>query len=142
MKSIKFPVILFLAVAIVAGCTKKFEDYSQNPNQPLPGKVPPGIILKSILNDLVVFPGGDADKAGQFIASNYVYYGTNQYWTGSASLNYGDLNNTLQMEAEARRLAGSDNNPYNALGLFFRAFFFLIRGSIYIKSVFNVSLSK
>ena len=44
---------------------------------------------------------------------------------GSASLNYGDLNNTLQMEAEARRLAGSDNNPYHALGLFLRAFFFV-----------------
>src|ERR1700750_81853 len=126
MKSIKSSLMLVFAVAVfAAGCTKKCEDYSQNPNQPLPGKVPPGIILKSILNDLVVFPGGDADKQCQFICSNYVYYGNNQYWTGSAGLNYGDLNNTLQMEAEARRLAGSDNNPYHALGLFFRAFFFV-----------------
>ena len=29
------------------------------------------------------------------------------------------------MEAEARRLSGSDNNPYHALGLFFRSFFFI-----------------
>ncbi|TKK65131.1 SusD/RagB family nutrient-binding outer membrane lipoprotein [Ilyomonas limi] len=126
MKSIKSSLLLILVIAAVAaGCTKKFEAYSENLNQPSPGKVPPGIVLKSILSDLVVFPGGDADKACQFICSNYVYYGNNEYWTGSASLNYGDLNNTLQMEAEARRLAGSDNNPYHALGLFFRAFFFV-----------------
>ncbi len=126
MKFINFPVLLaFLLAVFTWGCSKKFEDYSQNPNQPLPGKVPPGILLKSILNDLVVFPGGDADKQSQFICSNYVYYGNNQYWTGSTDLNYGDLNNTLSMESEARRLAGSDNNPYHALGLFFRAFFFV-----------------
>ena len=29
------------------------------------------------------------------------------------------------MEKEAARLAGSDDNPYHALGLFFRAFFFV-----------------
>lgn len=126
MKFIKHPIIRFFAVAVfLAGCSKKFEDYSQNSNQPIPGKVPPGILLKSILNDMVVFPGGDEDKQCQFICSNYVYYGTNQYWTGSAGLNYGDLNNTLAMESEARRLASSDNNPYHALGLFFRAFFFV-----------------
>jgi len=121
-------------MVIATSCQKKFEDYSQNPNQPLPGKTPPGIVLKTILNDMIVFPGGDADKQCQFICSNYVYYGDNKYWTGSATLNYtsanagdpnNDLNNTLAMEAEARRLAGSDNNPYHALGLFFRAFFFV-----------------
>lgn len=126
MKFLRFPVILILAaMGLATGCTKKFQDYSQNSNQPLPGKVPPGIVLKSILNHLIVFPGGDEDKQCQNICSNYTYYGNNEYWTGSATLNYGDLNNTLAMEAEARRAAGSDNNPYHALGLFFRAFFFV-----------------
>ncbi len=126
MKQIKLPFILALsAVVIATGCKKEFGVYSQNLNQPLPGKVPPGIVLKTVLNDLITFPGGDEDKWSQFICSNYTYYGTNQYWTGSASLNYGDLNNVLAMEAEARRLAGSDNNPYHALGLFMRAFFFV-----------------
>ncbi|MDP4248606.1 MAG: SusD/RagB family nutrient-binding outer membrane lipoprotein [Bacteroidota bacterium] len=126
MKLIKSPIIQILLVALAAsGCTKKFSDYSQNGNQPVPGKVPPGIVLKTILADLVVYPGSTSDKACQDYCSNYVYYGDNQYWTGSASLNYGDLNNTLAMEAEARRLAGTDNNPYHALGLFFRAFFFV-----------------
>ncbi|MFI5194305.1 MAG: SusD/RagB family nutrient-binding outer membrane lipoprotein, partial [Chitinophagales bacterium] len=106
--------------------------YSQNLNQPVPGKVPPGIILKTILNDLVEYPGSTSDKACQDYCSNYVYYGNNEYWTGSASLNYvnsnpggNDLNNILAMESEARRLAGTDNNPYHAMGLFFRAFFFV-----------------
>src|SRR6185312_197217 len=126
MKSITSPIMLALTAALfVSGCSKKFEDYAQNANQPVPGKVPPGIILKSILNDLIVYPGGDADKQCQNICSNYVYYGSNQYWTGSATLRYGDMNNMLAMEAEARRLAGSDNNPYHALGLFFRAFYFV-----------------
>jgi len=126
MKFSKLPIILALAaIAFVSGCTKKFEQYSQNSNQPLPGKVPPGIVLKAILNDIVVFPGGDADKQCQNICSNYVYYGSNQYWTGSATLDYTDLNNMLAMESEAKRLAGSDHNPYHALGLFLRAFFFV-----------------
>jgi len=124
MKSLKFPILFALTALIFsAGCTKKFEDYSQNKNLPL--RVPPGVILRSVLNDLVVFPGGDEDKQDQFIASNYTYYGNNEYWTGSANLNYGSLRNVLAMEAEARRSAGSDNNPYHALGFFFRAFFFV-----------------
>lgn len=126
MKIFRFAIFVSLsALALCSGCSKKFEEYSQNSNQPVPGKVPPGLVLKSILNDIVVFPGGDADKQCQFICSNYVYYGTNQYWTGSANLDYGDLNNIIAMESEARRLSGSDNNPYHALGLFLRAFFFI-----------------
>jgi len=125
MKSVqKFLFFLLASAILFAGCIKKFQDYSQNSNQPLPGKVPPGIILKTILNSMVVYPHGDADKQCQFYCSNYTYYGTNEYWSGSASLDYGVLNNVLAMESEARRAAGNDNNPYHALGLFFRAFFF------------------
>lgn len=124
MKSVKFQIILALtAVVLVTSCSKKFEDYSKNSNLPL--QVPPSLVLPVILNDMIVYPGGDQDKACQFIVSNYTYYGQNQYWSGSANLNYGTLRNVLAMESEARRLAGSDNNPYHALGLFFRAYFFV-----------------
>ncbi|HRH49302.1 MAG TPA: SusD/RagB family nutrient-binding outer membrane lipoprotein [Panacibacter sp.] len=124
MKLIKFQIILVLAAIVVTtGCKKKFEDYSKNENLPL--QVPPSLVLPTILNDLIVYPGGDEDKNSQFIVSNYDYYGLNEYWSGSAGLNYGSLRNVLAMESEARRLAGSDNNPYHALGLFFRAFFFV-----------------
>jgi len=79
MKYLKLPVILALAGIVTAtGCSKNFEQYSQNSNQPLPGKVPAGIVLKSILNNIVVAPGGDADKQCQNICSNYFYYGTNE----------------------------------------------------------------
>lgn len=124
MRTIKFQLIILLAaLSVLAGCSKKFEDYSQNKNLPL--QVPPSLILPTILNDLVVYPGGDEDKYDQFIVSNYDYYGLNEYWSGSANLSYGTLRNVLAMEKEARRLAGSDDNPYHALGLFFRSFFFV-----------------
>jgi hypothetical protein len=124
MKSIKISAITVIAIVVMmSGCSKKFEDYAQNKNLPL--HVPAGVILRSVLNDLVVFPGGDADKQCQFIASNYTYYGNNEYWTGSASLNYGTLRNVLAMESEAKKSSGSDNNPYHALGYFFRACFFV-----------------
>ncbi len=124
MKFSHYYILLLLAAFVVeTGCQKKFEDYSENKNLPL--QVTPGLVLPVVLNDLAVTPGGYEDKAGQFIVSNYTYYGNNQYWTGSASLNYSTLRNVLSMESEARRLAGSDNNPYHALGLFFRAYFFV-----------------
>jgi hypothetical protein len=125
MKYLKLPVTIAFVVALASGCSKQFEQDAQNANQPLPGKVPAGIVLKSILNDITVQPGGEADKADQNICSNYVYYGNNAYQTGSATLDYGDLNNILAMESEARRATGSDNNPYHALGLFLRAYFFV-----------------
>ncbi len=134
MKSLKISFIFSLAVLIIfSGCSKKFEDYSQNSN--LPVNVPPSLALRSTLNNLVVFPGGYEDKACQNIASNYTYYGDNKYWTGSAALDYtnsssnsstaGYLNTVLAMESEAKAAAGTDNNPYHALGYFLRAFFFV-----------------
>ncbi len=123
MKFLKLPLFLIATILIfTSSCKKKFEDYSQNAN--LPQQVPPGLILKTVLNDLNS-QNDDLNKADQFIISNYTYYGLNQYSTGSATLNYGTLRNVLAMEKEARRLAGDDNNPYHALGLFFRAFFFV-----------------
>lgn len=119
---ISFTFALLILIA-GTGCKKQFEDYADNKN--LPQQVPPSLVLPSILNDMAVSPGGYEDKANQFIVSNYNYYGNNYYWSGSATLNYGMLRNVLAMEKEARRLAGSDNNPYHALGLFFRAYFFV-----------------
>lgn len=124
MKQFKFKIILAVAALVaVAGCSKKFEESSKNNNKPL--TVPPGVVLRSILGDIVVYPGGNEDKAGQYIVSNYTYYGDNKYWTGSAGLNYGTLNNVVAMEGLARTATGTDNNPYHALGLFLRAYFFV-----------------
>src|SRR5436189_5728041 len=94
MKPLKIS-ILFAAVVVLlaSGCKKKFEDYSVNNN--LPVQVPPGLVLPTILNNLVVFPGGDEDKASQFIVSNYNYYGDNKYWRGRASLIYSSFTNVM-----------------------------------------------
>ncbi len=124
MKSLSYKIFFTLAVIIsFTACKKNFDDYSQNKNLPL--TVPPGVVLRSVLGNLVVYPGGEEDQACQYIVSNYTYYGDNKYGTGSASLNYGTLNNVIAMEGLARKAAGTDNNPYHALGLFFRSFFFV-----------------
>ena len=124
MKSFKHKMIVALTgLVLLTGCSKQFEDYSKNNN--LPVQVPPGVILRAILNDIVVFPGDYQDKAGQYIASNYTYYGDNKYWNGSVGWNFSSLNNVLAMETTAAKLANTSNNPYHALGLFLRSFFFV-----------------
>lgn len=117
MKSNKLLILVSLTTLVLgAGCKKTFENYNANKN--LPTQVPPSRILPAIENGMQIYPGGDYDKYGQYIVSNYTYYGLNQYWSGNTGLEYGNLRNVLAMEKEANRLAGSDNNPYHALGLF------------------------
>ncbi|MEO5890790.1 MAG: SusD/RagB family nutrient-binding outer membrane lipoprotein [Ferruginibacter sp.] len=124
MKSVIYKILpALIGFVLLAGCSKKFEENSINNNRPL--SVPAGVILRGILSDIVVYPGGSEDKAGQYIASNYTYYGDNKYWNGSAGLDYGTLNNVVNMENIAAKSAGSANNPYHALGLFLRAYLFV-----------------
>src|SRR5260221_7155935 len=102
MKSFKFKLILGLtALVLFTACKKKFDEYTRNNNLPL--TVPPGVVLRSVLGDMVVYPGDYEDKADQYIVSNYTYYGDNKYWSGSASLNYGTLNNVVSMEGLANK---------------------------------------
>ncbi len=124
MKKNKLVTIILLAtLAITAGsCKKNFADLSKDPNKPV--SVPAYLLLRQIENDLVVFPGGDEDKFGQYTLSTYTYYAKNEYWTGSANLNYGALNNVIAMEKEAAKASG-DNNPYSALAKFFKAYLFV-----------------
>ena len=114
--------ILFIAIALIASsCTKTFEKYAVNPNQPT--AVPAYLLLRQIENSMMVFPGGDEDKFSQYTLSTYTYYGTNTYWTGSANLDYNILQNVKAMETEA--LKASSSNPYTALAKFFKAYLFI-----------------
>lgn len=123
MKTNKITGILFIAIVMALGsCTKTFEKFASNPNQPT--SVPAYLLLRQVENDIMVFPGGDADKFGQFTLSTYTYYGTNEYWTGAASLEYGTLRNVVAMEKEAAKASG-DINPYSALAKFFKAYIFI-----------------
>lgn len=123
MKTNKITGLLFIAVLMaLSSCTKTFEKYAINPNQPT--SVPAYLLLRQVENDVMVFPGGSADKFGQFTLSTYTYYGTNEYWTGAASLEYGTLRNVVAMEKEAAKASG-DVNPYSALAKFFKAYLFV-----------------
>ncbi|MEK7198643.1 MAG: SusD/RagB family nutrient-binding outer membrane lipoprotein, partial [Bacteroidota bacterium] len=102
MKTNKITGILFIAVLMaLSSCTKTFEKYAVNPNQPT--SVPAYLLLRQVENDVMVFPGRSEDKFGQFTLSTYTYYGTNEYWTGAASLEYGTLRNIVAMEKEANK---------------------------------------
>lgn len=114
--------LVLSAMIFTEGCSKKFEEYTPNPN--LPVAVPAYLLLRQIENDLVVYPGGDADKFGQYTLSTYTYYGTNEYWSGAANLDYGTLRNVVAMEKEAAKASGEDN-PYAALAKFFKAYLFV-----------------
>jgi hypothetical protein len=127
---------LLIAMIAMNGCKKTFEKDTTSPN--LPATVPPSPLLRNTLNDMYNDPnadhgdhGGQAERNCQFFCSNYTYYGNNAYWDGVfhsqyASLNYGTITNVINMEGAAKSAAGgSDNNPYNALGKFFRAWFFV-----------------
>ena len=123
MKTNKITGILFIAVLMaLSSCTKTFEKYAVNPNQPT--SVPAYLLLRQVENDLMVFPGGSADKFGQFTLSTYTYYGTNEYWTGAATLDFGTLRNVAAMEKEAAKASG-DINPYSALAKFFKAYLYI-----------------
>jgi hypothetical protein len=122
MKKIQYIFLAFSIFAIInTSCKKQFDEYANNPN--LPQSVPAYLLLRQIENDMPVLPGGDADKFCQYTLSSYTYYGTNEYWTGAAGLNYGTLRNVVAMEKEAAKASG-DNNPYAALAKFFKAYFF------------------
>jgi hypothetical protein len=123
MKTNKLIALLFAIIAItVSSCSKTFEKYTQNPNQPT--SVPAYLLLRQIENNLMVFPGGDEEKWSQYTLSTYTYYGTNEYWSGSTGLNYNTLQNIVAMENEAAK-ASSGVTPYSALAKFFKAYLFV-----------------
>ena len=124
MKNNKLFTLLALSAILVTagGCKKNYQDLSVDPNKPV--SVPAYMLLRQIENDIVVLPGGDEDKFGQYTLSTYSYYGTNEYWTGAANLNYGTLNNVVAMEKESLKTSGP-NTPYAALAKFFEAYLFV-----------------
>ena len=123
MKTNKLIILLVAIIAItVSSCTKTFEKYTPNPNQPT--SVPAYLLLRQIENDIMVFPGGDEEKWSQYTLSTYTYYGTNEYWSGSANLQYNTLENVVAMENEAAK-ASSGVTPYSALAKFFKAYIYV-----------------
>lgn len=122
---IAFTMLLGLALG---GCKKKFLEYSQNPNEP--PVVPPSQLLRTIEDSMYVAPFGQDERNDQFTCSNYNYYDDNAYWDGVfhsqyATLHYGTLTNVLNMISSAKAAADTTLNPYDAMGKFFEAYFFV-----------------
>ncbi len=120
MKKILGIIILFTFLFV--GCDK-FEEYEKNPNKP--GEVPPSLILTGLLDDMTYRPWDDVQRWNQFWCSNYAYYDDQEYdWT-TTDFNFTELNNVKQMISEASRQGLAENNPYSALGKFFKAYFYV-----------------
>jgi hypothetical protein len=117
-------IILFMMVLAVAFTScQKFEELEKDPNRP--GNVPPSMVFTNVLYGTYYSPWSDVQRWNQFWCSNYAYYDDQEYdWT-TTSFNYEQLKNVNQMVAEAERIGLPDNNPYSAIGKFFKAYFFV-----------------
>lgn len=125
MKLNKLIFPFFALLLTLSACEKPFDELEKDPNRAT--SAPASLVFQGVLNDMYGVTGspwGPEQRWNQFYASNYEYYSTNQYnWT-TTSLNFTTLKNVVKMEEEAKRLLGTDANPYAALGKFFRAFYF------------------
>jgi hypothetical protein len=112
--------IIFFLIFSATGCTT-FEELENDPNRP--GQVPPSMIFTKIIQSMVYYPWSDEQRWNQFWCSNYAYYDDNEYdWT-TTNYSYSVLNDVKQMVAEAERVGLPANNPYSAIGKFFKAYF-------------------
>ena len=126
MKKI-FKYSLILSFAIVFGGCQDFEVIEKDPNRAV--NAPASLVFNGVLNDMYNnVNGGSAwgDKArwNQFYCSNYNYYSTNEYTWTTTDFSFFTLKNVIKMEEEAKRAGLPDQNPYSALGKFFRAYFY------------------
>ena len=121
-KIFKFYLLPALLMLSASSCTKSFEDLTQNKN--VPTSVPASLLFNGVLNSMVDLPDGEDEIWCQYYIYNYNYYGNNQYNFGSGDNYYSALKNVLAMESQATATGGAAINPYEALGKFFRAYFF------------------
>lgn len=118
---IKALVLPAMVITVMAGCKKSFDSLNQNPNKPT--AVPASLLLNGVLNDMYDAPT-DYDKVNQYFIINYDYYGNNRYDFGSGNTYYSTLTNVMKMEESAQTAGLPAVNAYEALGKFFRAYFF------------------
>jgi len=117
---------LISILAVMTSC-QDFEVLEKDPNRPV--NAPASLVFNGVLNDMYNnVNGGSAwgDKArwNQFYCSNYNYYSTNEYSWTTTDFSFFTLKNVVKMEDEAKRAGLADQNPYSALGKFFRAYFY------------------
>ena len=111
-----------LVVTVFSSCKKEFNALYLNTNKPT--SVQPSLLFNGILNQMLDAPGGQIDRTNQYQIQNNSYFGNNQYTFSSGDNYYPTLTSELAMESEALANGASAVNPYEALGKFFKAFFF------------------
>lgn len=123
MKKIFNIVLLFTVVlTLTTGCKKSFEELTQNTNKP--NSVSASLLFNGVLNNLADLPDGSKETYSQYYLNNYDYYGNNRYDFGGGDDYYTTLKNVVEMEQRAAATGGAAINPYEALGKFFKAYFF------------------
>ncbi|GGB00019.1 SusD/RagB family nutrient-binding outer membrane lipoprotein [Puia dinghuensis] len=115
-------IIAFLILAASTSCKKRFEAFYVNNNKPT--SVPPSLLFNGILNQMLDAPGGQIDRTNQYQIQNNSYFGNNQYTFGSGDNYYPTLTSVVDMQQEALASGLAAVNPYEALGKFFKAWFF------------------
>lgn len=121
MKNLKY-ILPLLMLLLAANSCQKFDELEADPNRST--AVPPGLVLRGILKDMYYEPWGDVSRYNQYWCSNYNYYDNNEYnWT-TTDLRFTTLKNVQKMEEEALRISLPAGNAYEALGKFFRAYFY------------------
>ena len=149
MKKIIVYLLPALLLLTASSCKKSFQELTQNNN--VPTSVPVTLLFNGIVTNMADLPDGATTSSVQssqvypnasnkdeiwcqYYIYNYNYYGNNTYDFDSGADYYTTLNNVLSMEAQAKASGGAAINPYEALGKFFRAYFFskmsLERGDI------------
>lgn len=116
--------LLFFAITMLVfnSCKKTYDELYVNENKPT--SVPPALLFTGILNDMYERPYSQNEVWNQYYIYNYDYYGNNRYDFGTATMYYNTLKNVIKMEEEALKTGASSINAYEALGKFFRAYFF------------------
>lgn len=130
MKSLnKFSLFALACCIVLASCSKKFEEFAVNPNQPT--SVPPSLLLIKQLTDLSsglggIEPWGGVSRYNQFHCRNYQYYGDNFYSFngGPFGVYTSVLKNIDRMEVEATKSGAAGANPYGAIAKFLKAYYY------------------
>ena len=121
--SLKWLGVAVLVLWVFSSCKKSFSELYENTNKPK--SVLPYLLFTGVLNQMLDAPGGQIDRTNQYQVQNNSYFGNNQYTFGSGDNYYQTLNSVVTMEQSALAGGAAAVNPYEALGKFFRAYFYI-----------------
>jgi hypothetical protein len=121
-KIFKIYLLPVLMVLSVTGCKKSFDDLTKNNNKP--STAPASLLFNGVTVKLADLPETQNEIYDQYFLYNYDYYGNNRYDLSGGDDYYTTLKNVVAMETVAASSGGNAVNPYEALGKFFKAYYF------------------